>query len=166
MSAQHKPKRDEQELQKSPGEMQFVFIRFCILIQKEMNKNCRNSLEICNPCSFDFVFEYKKRWTRIAQILWKSVILVHSMLYSNTKRDEQELQKSKEFVQFLFIRCCIMRRLVLNATILTAVRSVQIKVWISQQVAVQDNLRTKGIEPNAHLPASKLFKVSELKNDR
>jgi hypothetical protein len=42
-----------------------------------------------------------------------------------------------------------MLRLVLNTTILTAVESIQLKVWISQQTAVGDNFRTEGtgIEP-------------------
>jgi hypothetical protein len=42
-----------------------------------------------------------------------------------------------------------MRRLVLNATILTAVKSIQLIYQISQQAAGGGNLRTKGtgIEP-------------------
>jgi hypothetical protein len=59
-----------------------------------------------------------------------------------------------------------MRNLILNGTILTAVESMQLQIWISQQVGVADNLRTKGTGIDTHLQASELFKISELKNDR
>jgi hypothetical protein len=59
-----------------------------------------------------------------------------------------------------------MRRLVLNATILTAVKYIQLKVRISQQAADGGILRTKGTGIEPHSKASELFKVSELKNDR
>jgi hypothetical protein len=58
-------------------------------------------------------------------------------LYSNTKTDATGLQIPKEYLHSCCIGFCIMRRLVLNTTILTAVTSKPLKVWISQQAVVQ-----------------------------
>jgi hypothetical protein len=65
-------------------------------------------------------------------------------LYSNTKSNEELLQISKQYLQKLFIRFCIMRKLVLNATILTAANSVYLNLRISQQGADGSEFRTEG----------------------
>jgi hypothetical protein len=76
------------------------------------------------------------------------------------------LQIPNKYLQFLVDGFCIMRRLGLKACILTAVESTQLKASTSQQVAQGVKLRTKGTGIDAHLKASELFKIPELKNDR
>jgi hypothetical protein len=60
-----------------------------LIIQKEITNNCKYLLEICDSLWYLFVFEYKKRSQRIANIFWKSAILCDLLLYSNTKRDHK-----------------------------------------------------------------------------
>jgi hypothetical protein len=55
-------------------------------------------------------------------------------VYSNTKTDDTGLQISKEYVQSCVIGSCIMRLLVLNATVLTALTYMPSNALISQQV--------------------------------
>jgi hypothetical protein len=76
-------------------------------IQKEITKNCKYFLEICNYLWSLFVVEYKKRSQRIAQILWGTAIICDLFLYSNTTRDHKELQISKKYLQFFVISFCI-----------------------------------------------------------